>query len=282
MDKNTPKALAVLTHSVLIITVILAGFPLVYAVFGSFKSSVEFLTGGANILPKGEWRYQNYTDAWKMAKFGRYTMNSLSYSLFSVAGTIITTSMAGYVLSRSRIRIKKLLVGSFGVTLFVTGAITLFPIFRLCNKLGWTSSLFGLTLVQIALCQPVYSILVLNYVDGIPREIDEAAMIDGCGFFRIYWNIMMPVIKPILATVSILSFRDAWNNYMLPLAFTLSRPKLRTLTVGVVALKDQGEGISAWNLMIAGTVMALLPVIIVYLFLNRYFIAGITDGSVKG
>lgn len=282
MNKNSSKASVVIIYLVLALCVVLVGFPLIYAFFGSFKSSVEFLTGGSNILPQGEWRWQNFTDAWNLANFGRYTLNSLYYAGFSVLGTLITTTMTGYALSRSNFKLKKLLVGSFGITLFVTGAITLYPIFRLCNQLGWTSSLFGLTLVQVAVCQPVYCILALNYIDGISREIDEAAKIDGCGFFRIYWNIMLPVIKPIIATISILAFRDAWNNYMMPLAFTLSKPKLRTLTVGVVALKDQGEGISAWNLMLAGTVMSLLPMVVVYLVLNRYFIAGITEGAVKG
>jgi raffinose/stachyose/melibiose transport system permease protein len=145
-----------------------------------------------------------------------------------------------------------------------------------------TSSLWGMTLAQIAVAQPMYCILVQSYINGIPKELDDAAKMDGCNFFRIYWNVMLPIMKPIIATVSILSFRDAWNNYMMPLAFTLSKPQLRTLTIGVVALKDQGEGISAWNLMIAGTVMSLVPMIFIYLFFNRYFISGIMEGSVKG
>ncbi len=282
MNNNTSRKTRILIYTLMIVAVLLVAFPLVYAFFGSFKGTVEFLTGGGNILPKKAWRWQNYTDAWKTANFGVYTVNSLLFAALSVIGTLITTSMTGYVLSRSKMKIKNLLVGSFGVTLFVTGAITLYPIFKLCHALGFTSNLWGMTIVQIAVNQPIFSILVLNYVDGISREIDDAARIDGCGFFRIYWNIMVPIIKPIIATVSILSFRAAWNNYMMPLVFTLTKPALRTLTVGVVALKDQGEGISAWNLMIAGTVMSLIPMICVYLFLNRYFIAGITEGSVKG
>jgi len=282
MNNNTSRKTRILIYILMIVAVLLVAFPLVYAFFGSFKGTVEFLTGGGNILPKKTWRWQNYTDAWKTANFGVYTVNSLLFAALSVIGTLITTSMTGYVLSRSKMKIKNLLVGSFGVTLFVTGAITLYPIFKLCHALGFTSNLWGMTIVQIAVNQPIFSILVLNYVDGISREIDDAARIDGCGFFRIYWNIMVPIIKPIIATVSILSFRAAWNNYMMPLVFTLTKPALRTLTVGVVALKDQGEGISAWNLMIAGTVMSLIPMICVYLFLNRYFIAGITEGSVKG
>ena len=282
MNRNSSRITRLIIYMVLSLSVVFVVFPLLYAFLGSFKTSVEFIAGSSSMMPSGEWRWQNYTDAWKLANFGRYTVNSIVYASFSVLGVLFTASMTGYALSRSRFRIKNMLIGSFGITLFVTGTITLYPIFKLCTKLGWTSSLLGMTLVQIAVCQPVYCILVTNYVEGISHEIDEAARIDGCSFFRTYWNIILPVIKPILASVAILSFRDAWNNFMMPQAFTLSKPQLRTLTVGVVALRDQGEGISAWNLMIAGTVMALLPIIVVYLFLNRYFIAGMTEGAVKG
>lgn len=281
MNKNTSKVSGTFIYLFLAVSVLFVGFPLFYAFTGSFKSSVEFLSGSSGLFPK-EWHWQNYVDAWQLADFGKYTLNSIFFSFWSVIGTVITTTLTGYVLSRSNFKIKKVLVGSFGITLFVSGAITLFPIFQLCTKMNLTSSLWGMTIAQIAISQPVYCILVLGFVDGISKEIDEAAKIDGCSFFRIYWNIILPIIKPIIATVSILSFRDAWNNFMMPLAFTLSKPELRTLTVGVVQLKDQGEGISSWNLMVAGTVMSLFPMILVYLFLNQYFIAGIMEGSVKG
>lgn len=282
MNKNTSRVSKILIYLLLAVMFLLTAFPLVYALFGSFKSTLEFLTGGASLLPQKGWRFQNYADAWRTAKFGTYTVNSLLFSIFSVAGTVLTTTMTGYALARSNFKIKKLLIGSFGITLFITGAITLFPIFQLCKLLGLTNNLWGMVIVQIAENQAVFCILVANYVNGITVEIDEAAKIDGCSFFRTYWNIIFPIITPIIATVSILAFRAAWNNYMMPLVFTLSKPALRTLTVGVVALKDQGDGISAWNLMIAGTVISLMPMIVVYLFLNRYFIAGITEGSVKG
>lgn len=281
MKNNTGKLSKILVYTLLILGIIIAGFPLLYAFFGSFKSTLEFLGGGSSLLPK-KWRLQNYVDAWKSANFGVYTFNSIWFAFWSVVGTVITTTLTGYVLSRKNFFGKKILLTLFAATMFVSGAITLFPIFKLCKDMNLTKTLWGLIIAQIAVSQPIYCILVMGYTDGIPREIDESAKIDGCGFFRIYWNMILPLIKPIIATVVILQFRDAWNNFMMPLAFTLSNSKLRTLTVGVVQLKDQGEGISSWNLMIAGTVMSLIPIMVVYLSLNRYFIGGITDGAVKG
>lgn len=261
--------------------VLVIGFPIVYAFLGSFKTSQEFLTAGANLLPK-EWHWQNYVDAWMLADFKTYTFNSIAVACGSVLITLISTTMTGYVLARVNFVGKKLLMALFAAMLFVAGTVTLFPTFLMARNLGLTSSLWGMIITLTAGAQPINSILVMNYVQGIPKELDESGRIDGCGFFRIFFSIILPIVKPIIATVGILEFRAAWNNYMIPLAFTLSSPKLRTLTVGVVMLKDQGEGISSWNLMIAGTVISLLPILIVYLFFNKWFIAGMTEGAVKG
>ena len=281
MNGNSSKASKIAMYTLMFFAMIIVALPLLYAFAGSFKSSVEFRTGSTGLLPS-VWRWQNYTDAWELANFSRFTLNSVLLSIGTVIGTVLSTTMAGYALSRSKMIIRKPLEMSFAITLFVSGTITLFPIYQLCNSLKLVSSLWGMTLAQIGVSQPIYCILVIGYVNGISKEIDEAARLDGCSFFRTYWNIILPVITPIIASVAILSFRDAWNNYMMPLAFTLSKPMLRTLTVGVVLLKDQGEGISSWNLMIAGTCMSLVPMILVYIFLNRYFIAGMMDGAVKG
>lgn len=281
MNKNMGRFSTIAIYVLLILGVIIVGFPLLYAITGSFKSTVEFLTGGSNLLPK-EWIWQNYTSAWKIAKFEIYTYNSIAYSVLATIGTIITTSLAGYVLSRSNFPGKKILLGCFAATLFISGAMTLFPIFKICRDLKLLNSVWGLIIAEIAVAQPFCCLIVMSYINGISKEIDEAAKIDGCNFFRIFTDIILPVIKPIIATVFILEFRRVWNDYMMPLAFTLSKPNLRPLTVGVVMMKDQGEGISAWNLMIAGTVISLVPILVVYLFMNKYFIAGLTEGSVKG
>ena len=271
----------ILLYALLAVIIFLLVFPLVYAVGGSFKSTEEFLLGGLKIFPE-TWRPENYMKAWKQANFARYTLNSVFFAVASVIGIIITSSMTGYAMSRCDFPGKKLLTGTFGFMMFLIGAVTLFPIFQLCRKLGLLDSIWGMVITQIATAQPFYCILVMGYCNGISKEIDEAATIDGASFVKVYTMILMPIMKPILATTGILAFRDTWNNYMMPLAFTLSRSELRPLTVGVVLLKDQGDGVAAWSTMLAGTVMSIVPILIVYLFLNRYFIEGITAGAIKG
>lgn len=267
-------------YIILAIVIFVVAFPLLYAFGGSFKTINEFLVGGTKIFPE-EFQWNNYVRAWNQANFSRYTMNSVLFSLFSVLGTVLTTSMTGYVMSRFNFPGKRILQSTFGIMLFLIGAVTLYPIFLLCNKLGLLNSIWGMVIAQVATLQPFYSILIMGYCDGIPKQIDESARIDGAGTFGIYRKIIMPIIKPILATSAILSFRDSWNNYMMPLAFTIAQPKLRTLTVGVVLLKDQGDGVAAWNIMLAGTVLSIVPILVVYLFFNRYFIEGMTQGALK-
>ena len=198
----------ILLYALLAVIIFLLVFPLVYAVGGSFKSTEEFLLGGLKIFPE-TWRPENYMKAWKQANFARYTLNSVFFAVASVIGIIITSSMTGYAMSRCDFPGKKLLTGTFGFMMFLIGAVTLFPIFQLCRKLGLLDSIWGMVITQIATAQPFYCILVMGYCNGISKEIDEAATIDGASFFKVYTTILMPIMKPILATTGILAFRGS-------------------------------------------------------------------------
>ncbi len=284
MNKGTLKKInigKIFIYLFLAIATLLTVFPLIYAFGGSFKSLEEFLMGGTQIFPTG-WTIDNYIKAWNQANFGRYTWNSIQFTALTVILTVLTTAMTGYVLSRIDFKGKKLLQGAMGFMIFLIGAVTIYPIFKLSKSLGLLNSIWGMVIAQVAAGQAMFTIIVMGYCDGISKEIDEAASIDGTTFFQTFYMIILPLIKPILATVALLTFRDTWNNFMTPLAFTLSKPELRPLTVGVVMLKDQGDGVTAWNIMLAGTIMALVPILIAYAFLNKYFVAGVTDGAVKG
>lgn len=270
-----------LLYTFLIIILLLTAFPLIYAFFGSFKSNIEFLAGGANIIPK-EWDYRNYVYAWQEANFARYTYNSLFISLMTVVLTVIIASMAGYVLARASFKLKGPLVAMMGLVMFIPNAVLIFPIFKVCQAIGLLGTLWSMVITQTASGLPFSVVLATSYMSGISREIDEAAKVDGCSFFRTFLSILLPLSKPILATTSLIAFKNAWNSYLMPLALSLSKPEIRPLTVGVISLKDMGEGISSWNIMIAGSVLSIAPMVIMYLLMNRYFIEGMMAGSVKG
>lgn len=267
---------------ILLVLAGLAIFPLFYTFTASFKSNQELLVTGSTLLPK-QFTLDNYKDAWVLADFKKYTWNSIYMTVLIMIGVLINSTMSGYVFARARFPGKRFLFSMFTATMFIgLGSITLFPLIQVAKFFHLNTSLFGVILIHIFGLHVVHLFIVRGYIQSIPREIDEAAKMDGCSFFRIFWSVILPLLKPVIATVGLLSFRDAWNDYLLPLVFTLPNPSNSPLTVGVVALRTTGEAASSWNLMIAGTMMSIVPMLIVFLFLNRYFISGLTGGAVKG
>jgi multiple sugar transport system permease protein len=278
----------------LIIMVIVTLVPIVYTVSASFKTNTEILSGGAHIIPK-KFTVENFVIAWTMGSsggsavgrkpvtFADYTVNSIILASITVVGTVIFTSMSAYCFQRGDFPGRKLLYNIFLATMFIAaGSITIFPVVKLASTFGM-NNLYGASIVQIFTTSAANLFLTMGYMRTIDKEIDNAAKIDGCSFFRTYYNIILPLCKPILATIALMSFRHAWNDYLLPMVFTLGKPAQYPLVVGVVALKSfGGEGAAQYNLLMAGTMFSLVPIVAIYLALNRYFIAGITQGAVKG
>ncbi len=268
--------------TVLLIVALVMVYPVVYIIFGSFKGNQELLMGGMNILPK-KFVFSNYVDAWNQANFARYTVNSLYLSVGVMVLTLIVTTMAGYVFSRKKFKFKELLYSIYIAFMFVNvGSVTLRPLFELAVKVNMNQSLISVILISAGSIQATYVFLSRGFVSSLPKSMDEAATIDGCSFFQIYYMIILPLLKPLIATVGLLSFRAGWNEYILPLVFTMSNDAMRPLTVGVVMLKNSGDGTAAWNIMFAGATISIIPIIIIYMFSSKYFIDGITAGAVKG
>ncbi|MBE6005135.1 MAG: carbohydrate ABC transporter permease [Lachnospiraceae bacterium] len=257
-------------------------FPVLYIVFGSFKANQELLVGGSNIFPS-RFVIENYIDAWNQANFARFTFNSVFISLGVMVISLITSTMTGYVFSRKDFPFKKALYGLFIAFMFINvGSVSLRPLFELAVKLNLNKSLISVIFISAGTGQATYIFLAKGFVDSLPRELDEAAKIDGCTFFETYSQIIVPLLKPVIATIALLSFRQGWNEYVLPLVFTMSTPEMRPLTVGVNMLKNAGDGTAAWNIMFAGATIAIVPMILIYCFFSRYFMGGMASGAVKG
>jgi ABC-type glycerol-3-phosphate transport system permease component len=278
IKKYLPKTII---YAFLSVAIVVTMFPLVYLMLASFKSNAEILTSGS-IIPR-KFIFDNYKQAWQLANFKQFTLNSIYMTFFIVIGSIITSTTLAYVLNRGRFRGRNFIYGMFLSTMFISlGTSSLFPQLQVAKMFGINNSLWGVIIIRVLGVNVTQVFVATSFMASIPYEIDEAAKIDGCGFFRIYWNIIFPLLKPLIATVGLLSFRAAWNDYMLPMVFTLANPEKSPLIVGVVSLRNTGEAASSWNLMLAGTSIAIVPMLIVYLFLNRYFIEGLTSGAVKG
>lgn len=265
--------------SVILLIILL---PLIYVFFGSFKTTQEILTGNGSLLPK-EFIFDNYLQAWKMADFRTYTWNSVYYAFFVVIANIVTSTMGGYVFARGNFPGKKLVFGILTSTMFIClGTISIYPTLQIAKAMRISNSLWGVIIVRIFGINVSYMYITRGFVNSIPKELDESAKMDGCGFFQNYVRIIFPLLKPAIASIGILSFRSAWNDYLLPMVFTMANTKNATISVGLVALKGQSDAAASWNLILAGAMISIVPIILVYLLFNRYFTSGITSGAVKG
>ncbi len=279
MMKSFSKAFI---YIILILITIFALFPVVYTILGSFKGNMELLAEGNQLFPR-KFVMDNYEQAWEMANFQKYTINSLFMSGSIVLGTIFTTTIAGYVFERGKFPMKNLLFTLVVSSMFVSlGSLTLYPTFVIAKVFGINKTLWGVIIIRVFGLNVTNLFITRSYIRSLSKEIDEAAKVDGCSFFGIYWRIIFPLLKPLIATIAILEFRHSWNDYLMPMVFTLSNPDRMPLIVGIMNLKSSGEAASSWNLMLAGSSIALIPMIVVYLMFNRFFIEGLTAGSVKG
>lgn len=255
-------------------------YPVVYTLLGSFKTNAE-LTLGGSFFPS-QWQFSNYTYAFSKLNFGQYTINSIVLAILTVAFTLITSSMAAYVIARRNFPGKKVLTTAYLLSMFVSvGSVALYPLYNLLHKLGLTNSMVGLAL-QLTGGQAANIFMISGFVRNVPKELDEAAYIDGAGIFRVFYTIIVPAIKPILGVVALFAFRTAWNEFVTTQVFTMSNTSLRTLSVAVANLRYSANAAAEWHLMTAGASIALIPMLIVYLLANRQFITGLTAGAVKG
>ncbi|GHT68768.1 ABC transporter permease [Spirochaetia bacterium] len=269
-------------YAFLLIMAAIALFPVVYILLASFKTNQEIMAGGVNLIPQ-KWQVQNYVRAWMLGNFGLYTWNSIYMCFFIVVGSIMTATVEGYVFSRGTTKFTKFVYSMVMASLFISiGTLSLFPQLGIIKAIKLNGTLWGVVLIMVFGMNVTQVFLSTSFFNQIPKEIDEAARIDGCGFFRIFLHIISPLTKPLIATIGLISFRAAWSTYLMPYIFTISRPKNIPLVVGVINLKSSGEAASSWDLALAGISISIIPMLIVYLFLNRFFITGMTEGAIKG
>lgn len=273
-------ALKVSATIFLVVMAIFAIYPILYTLVGSLKTNIE-LTSGSKFFPE-IWQFKNYYQAFLQGNFLKYTLNSIILGGLTTILAVITCALAGFILARRDFVGKKLILALYTSMMFISlGSVALYPLYQLLRSVGLTKSMIGLT-IALTGGQAVNVLLVMGYVKGIPKELDEAATIDGCTIYGVFWRIVLPLMTPILAVVALFVFRNTWNDYITTLIMTVSNPKLQTLTVAVVQLKYSVNAAAEWHIMLAGASIAIVPMIIVYILCNKQFIGGLTAGAIKG
>jgi len=251
--------------------------PLIIVVFGALKPSSEFLMN-----PIGwpdQVTFKNFANAWKEATLGLAFINSLIVTGITILGLVVFGSAGAYPLSRRVSPLSNLLFIFFISGIMLPFQLAMIPLYQLMNGLNLTNTHIGVILIYMASTLPFVIFLYTGFLKGIPRELEEAATIDGCGPIRTFVSIIFPLLKPVTATVIITNSLTVWNDFLTPLLF-LQEKAFRTIPVAIFTFTGQYN--NDWSLIFSSIAISSLPLIIVFLLLQKHFIKGIAGGAVKG
>jgi len=274
---NRVKAKSLLIHAVMIVCCILFIFPFLWMALTSFKTPQEIFQWPPRMFPK-EWSFSNYQEVLTAVPLLRMLLNSLFVAVAVTAGTLLFSSLAAYSFARLRFKGKDLLFSMYLGTMMVPLMVTLIPTFVIMRKLGMVDTYYAL-IVPGFFGNAFGTFLLRQFFMTIPRQLDEAARIDGCGYFGIYSRILMPLMKPALASLFIFTFMGVWNDFLWPLV-VIQTESVKTITLGLASF--QGLYTTKYHLLMAAAMISVLPVMVAYISSQRYFIEGITLTGLKG
>jgi arabinosaccharide transport system permease protein len=275
--KFTPSSLILLI--IFIIISVFALFPLFAIVLGSLKPSTEILRFGLNLKIQPELlSFKNYSFIFNGGTdYFSWYKNSILITITSTILCLLFTSMVGYGLAVYQFKFKNLIFGLVLIVMMIPVEIIMLPLYKLTMGLGLMDTLLGAFLPFVVAPIPIF--FFRQYASGLPKDLLDAARVDGCTEVGIYFRIMMPLMAPAFSSMAILQALHSWNNFLWPLIVLRSSEKL-TLPIGLsTLLTPYGNN---YDVLIAGSVMAIFPVLILYIFFQRYFIEGMTAGGVKG
>lgn len=244
-------------------------YPFLWMLGSSLKTDREFFSQGVNVLPAGSPQWNNYNLAWNKANFGQYFLNSVINTVATAFCTVILTSMAAYALVCLNVPGKKIIITLMTATFLLPRGYTILPTLQLVKDLGLLNTYGATILLYVAGGMIFYTFLFFGYMRTMPKEIEEAAIIDGAGVPQRYWQIVLPLCRPMLGTVVLFSALGAWNEFFTALVMTLGNPSLRTLAVGMYAFVSQTK--NDWTLMCAAGIISIAPVVLLYILLQRQF-----------
>lgn len=244
--------------------------------------STAFKSGGSAFDYPPTWiprpfTLENFREVWTAVSFGRYFANSLFVAVSITLFEVLTSALAAYAFARLRFPGRDAIFLMYLATLMIPGQVTIIPNFILMRYLGWINTYQGLIIP--AAFTAFGTFLLRQYFLSIPRELEEAARVDGASYFETWWRIIMPLSMPAVATLGVFSFMGAWNSFLWPFIM-VSTSDMRTLTVALRSL--QSEYGTEWGMMMAGSLIAMLPMLIIFLFAQRYFVRGIAISGFGG
>lgn len=255
-------------------------YPLIWMFFSSFKESRLVLSTVDKLFPE-KWEFSNYIKGWSGfggTTFATFFRNSIIVTCISVIGNVIASAMAAYGFSRIRFKGRGFFFICMMLTMMVPNQVLVVPQYVIFNKLGWINTFLPITVPEWG-GRAFFIFMIMQFIAGIPKELDEAAEIDGCGKIRLFTHIMLPLIRSAMATSAIFSFYWKWDDFMGSLLY-LNTPDKYTVSIALKLFCDP-TSVSDYGAMFAMCVLSLLPVIILFLFTQRYIVEGISTSGLK-
>ena len=277
-QRRWPGPGAFLTYAALLLLSVAFCLPFVWLVLSSLKPADEIYAG--TWLPS-RWMWSNYGDVFDAAPVLDWFLNTLLVTTLAVVAVVLSSSLVAYAFARIRFPGRRPLFALVMGTYLLPGAVTLIPTFLIWNKLGavntfwplWAGNLFG---------SAFYIFMLRQFMLTIPQDLVDAARVDGAGFFRIYWNLMLPLVRPALVAVAIFEANAKWDDFMTPLIY-LNNPDSYTFALGLASMKESFKELGTqWSLLMAASVVFTVPMMVLFFLFQRYFMEGVTHSGIKG
>ena len=270
-----------LTHLILIAGSIVMIVPLLWTLSTSLKTLQQIAVWPPEWIPDPVM-WSNYVEVFKVAPVTLWLRNSLVIVTANVVGSVITCSFVAYGFARMEFPGREPLFLLLLSTLMMPYIVRLIPLFVIYNQIGWINTFLPLVVPPLLARNPFFVFLLRQFFMGIPNELTDAARIDGCSEFGLWWRIVMPLSKPALAAVTIFAFQQAWDNFLAPLVYMAGRPDLRPLSVGLYLLRGGAGQLPDTHYMMALSTLMILPMLVIFALGQQYFIQGVTLSGLKG
>ena len=275
MKKNISKILLLMMACIIAYLFLL---PLLFMVFTSFKGVAESVTS-TTLLPK-EWTFENYIELFHNTDTSPVIQWLINTAIITICGTalrITTSVLAAYALARLNVPGKKIILIGLIWAMAIPEIVTYFPLFYIFKQIGWLNTYWALILPSGSGVMCIY--LIYNFLIDFPKELEEAGLVEGANIFQILWHIVLPSVKPVVITQAFITFLGLYNSYLWP-SLVINKNETRTITLGIAALV-LGENYTNPGMMMASTVVSVIPVMIIFIFANKYIVKGFTHSGIK-
>jgi len=278
MNKTKRKNERAIIYILSLLCIVFTLFPILWAFSMSFKPATEIITATPEMLPK-EPTLQNYVNVWTESSFSNYFRNSLLTSSIAVIVIVIMSTLNGFALSRLRFRGRTAFTLMMLVSQMIPMMMVIIPQFIIYKQLHLINKFAGVIISYVVMQLPFNTLLMRGFINSVPKEIDEAAMLDGCNRFQVVVKFIVPAILPGIVATASFAFISAWNDFFISFSFIVDQAKF-TIAVGLKYLIGQYS--VDYGAIAAGSMIALLPPILLFAYVQRYLVAGLTAGSTKG